>query len=86
MVRFGVSSIIPFQRDVLFLSIFDSCKHRPNSVADASALTDTVLGRLLYQTSREGLIKTEDIIKTTAKVLKQFDKVAFVHYGAFYRL
>src|SRR5664279_3068123 len=36
----------PFSRDKLFISIYNSCKHRKSAQADASGLTDTIISRL----------------------------------------
>src|SRR4051812_1815954 len=45
-VQPSTTSLQPFQRDILFASILDSCKHRKDAVSDATALTGTILGRL----------------------------------------
>lgn len=70
----------PFQRDELFISIKDACAHRKTALEDASALTDTVLGRVLHQEHAE--IPVEYLIDLTASVLNRFDKVAAAVYKA----
>ena len=84
-VQDSLANIVPFQRDVLFLSIYDSCKHRPNAISDAKALTDTVLSKLLaHKKNDKGLLSRSELAETTRSILKQFDNTAYVHYSAFH--
>ena len=84
-VQDSTSHITPFQREALFLSIFDSCKHRPNAISDATALTDTVLSKLReLKENHKGLLSRDTLVKTTSDILKQFDNAAYVHYAAFH--
>lgn len=74
----------PFERDKLLISIYSSCQHRENAVRDATALTDTVVGRLSDYS--DGAIIDRDQLKTTvAAVLERFDNAAAVHYAAFHK-
>jgi len=43
-VRQPAGNIEAFLREKLFISIYESCKHRPNALEDAEALTGTVIG------------------------------------------
>ncbi len=72
-----------FQRDKLFMSIFDSLKHRKTALEDATALTDTVISRL-YPYMQEVTLEKRVIIETTVESLQRFDKVAATHYEAFH--
>lgn len=73
---------MPFLRDKLFISIYESCKHRPSATEDASALTDTIISKVL---SKHNPTVAKDNIKTSAyKVLKRFDQSAAVYYKAYY--
>lgn len=73
--------IAPFSKDVLFLSIYKVLEHRPQAILDASALTDTIVSRLLNKVSGDSL--TTKIIQQVTKVtLNRFDKVAIVQYQA----
>jgi len=74
-----------FTRDTLFISIYDSCKHRPNAVADATALTATVISKLLPKIKHAG-IDRDILVRTTAEVLKRFDKAAYTLYLAYHPL
>lgn len=78
-------SLQPFQRDKLFLSIYDSLKHRKTATADATALTDTVISRLSAY-MKDATVDKNNIIATTLKVLKRFDRVAATYYAAFHPL
>lgn len=69
-----------FSRDVLFLSIKDSLQHRKTASADATALTDTVLDRVLAQ--KQAIIETTTIIEVTQEVLYNFDRTAAAVYTA----
>lgn len=73
----------PFSRDKLFLSLYDSLKHRKYPVSDATGLTDTVISHLLALVIH-GVLDPEDIIKATIPVLTRFDKAAATHYQAFH--
>lgn len=73
----------PFQRDKLFLSVYRSCQHRKHAVADATALTDTILGHL-PAISRDGLVDRAALKATALSVLQRFDNAAAVHYAAFH--
>ena len=76
MVQSSTSHITPFQRDKLFLDIYDACRHRSNAISDATALTDTVLSKLLALRASQGLIQRDTLVKITDSVLKQFDRSA----------
>lgn len=79
--------LMPFQREKLFISVYESCKHRPQAITDASALTDTVIGKLQkHQGVDMGVLSRDIIIKTTREVLNKFDNSAFVYYSAFHEL
>lgn len=69
-----------FSRDVLFLSIKDSLSHRETALSDATALTDTVLARVLAQ--KEAIVETSFIINITTEVLYRFDRTASAVYSA----
>jgi transcriptional regulator NrdR family protein len=86
MVQNSTSHITPLQRDKLFLDIYDACRHRPNAISDATALTDTVLSKLLALRASQGLIQRDILVKITDSALKQFDRSAHVHYLAFHSL
>jgi transcriptional regulator NrdR family protein len=84
MVQYS-SSIEAFHKNKLFISIYESLKHRPTALADAEALTSTVIGKLLREhKDRESAWPIASIIATTHKVLSNFDTVAATYYGAYF--
>lgn len=81
----SASHIVPFDRDSLFISIYEACKHRPSAAQDASALTDTVISRLLRSSQRRvGLVERAQLITLVATTLKTFDHAAHVSYLAYH--
>jgi transcriptional repressor NrdR len=81
----GSGHLEPFQRDKLFMSVYDSLKHRKTALSDATSLTDTIISKL-YPNMKEALVGTALIIKITSDVLNNFDRVAAIHYQAFHNL
>jgi len=79
------TAIEPFQRDVLFTSILESCKHRKTAISDATALTSTILSRLRPH-MKGAVIDRDQLVTTAQQILKRFDKAASVHYSAYHRL
>lgn len=74
----------PFSRDKLLLSIYSSCQHRPSALSDASALTETVMNKLLF-TATNGVLEAFSIVHIVQVALNRFDKAASVHYQAFHQ-
>lgn len=75
--------LLPFNRDQLFTSIYDSCRHRPSSTEDASALTQTIISKLLADQSN-GIIIRNELIKAAHEVLQRFDHTAAALYAAYH--
>lgn len=73
----------PFLRDKLFLSVYDSLRHRKTAIQDASALTSTIIAKIA-KASTDGQIDRQKLIDTALACLKRFDKTAAVHYKAYY--
>ena len=74
----------PFQRDILFVSVLDSLRHRQTAVADATSLTDTLLTRLPSCMDTAGAIDRTKLVALVGQTLQRFDHVAAVHYQAFH--
>jgi transcriptional regulator NrdR family protein len=73
----------PFSRDHLFLSVYNSCKHRANAVSEASSLTQTIINKLVSERP-DGIIDSKEIAKQTYLVLKHFDQAAATVYAAYH--
>lgn len=72
-----------FERDKLFVSIYSSLQHRTTALRDATALTDTVIKKLIGQ-ARDGVIIGSVLAQTVQVALNRFDTAASVHYQAFH--
>jgi len=75
MLRAPDGSLHQFLRDKLFLSIYESCKHRTKAIGDSSAITLTIIGRL-SSFSATGEILRKELIGIVLEVLTQFDATA----------
>ena len=77
------NSYKPFLRDKLFMSVYDSLKHRKTALNDATALTDTIISKL-YAHVDTGRLQSRQIINVAHNVLKRFDKAAAIYYEAYH--
>lgn len=75
----------PFSRDNLFLSLYDSLRHRKTAQSDATALTDTIVSNVTHHISN-GQLERNQLTSEATEVLKRFDNVAATHYAAFHPL
>lgn len=75
MIRMSDGSLCAFSRDKLFLSIYESCKHRKDAVNDSSAITLNVIGKLSGFSATGEILRIE-LIDTVLKVLNNFDTTA----------
>jgi len=77
------ASLSPFSRDRLFMSLYESMKHRPTALDDADGLTQTVIA-MLRDRIESGLLDTHHIIEIALTVLKRFDTTASTVYKAYH--
>jgi transcriptional repressor NrdR len=77
--------LYPFSRDKLFLSLYKSLGHRRSALNDATALTETVIGRLLHKKLADGAIELQNLTIATYDILKRFDKTAATLYKAYHQ-
>ncbi|HSX06113.1 MAG TPA: hypothetical protein VLG92_00125 [Candidatus Saccharimonadia bacterium] len=76
--------IKPFSRDKLFVSILKAVGHRKTATEDASALTATIVAKLLAN-AVDAVISPNDIMEYTLETLHRFDTVAAMQYEAYHR-
>jgi len=76
-------TLLPFERDVLFVSITQALGHRTDAVAAAGALTATITARLL-KTAQSGRIARMELISMVETTLKHFDTASAVQYMAYH--
>ena len=82
MVAEESGALRPFLKEKLFLSIYDSCRHRAKAISDAIALTDTVVTALSFPHQQS--ISPKDIAKVAFEVLNRFDSDAATFYKAYH--
>ena len=75
----------PFSREKLLLSVFSACGHRKDAMECSTALTGTIVGKILAG-HNSPLLKSDDIVSVTSAVLKRFDRAAYVQYNAYHPL
>ncbi len=84
-IRSGAHKLTPFSRDQLFVSIYESCKHRSKAVEDAEALCRTIIANILTK-STDSSIDRNDVVAITYQILRRFDDAAATIYKAFHPL
>lgn len=80
------SNATPFIREKLFVSIYESCRHRPAAISDAIGLTETILGLCMKAQNPTGTVRRKDLIHIACGVLTRFDPVASTYYAAYHKL
>ena len=76
----------PFQRDILFISVYESLRHRKTAASDAEALTATILKSLPTCFDDNQAVDRQKLVKLVASTLQLFDKAAAVQYQAYHPL
>jgi transcriptional repressor NrdR len=71
----------PYLSDMLFVDLLQALDHRNDKFTAARELTSTITQKLL-KLSEKPSFKPKTISKTTAAVLKNFDKRAWLRYVA----
>ncbi len=75
-----------FSRDKLFLSLYKSLGHRPDAIESATALTETVIGRLIGRKKAiGGVVSLKELYLIAYETLRRFDKVAATSYRAYHK-
>ncbi len=85
MVFKRATSLEPFSRDKLLLSVYDSLRHRKTALSDAEGVTNTILGTL-YKQLTDAVVDRDRVVRIVYVTLSRFDKVAATHYQAFHPL
>lgn len=77
------NKLIPFIRENLFISIYESCRHRKSAILDAKHLTSTIIDKIALN-NQNGIIGTDKIKETVLSTLKSFDAASASHYKAYF--
>jgi len=85
LVQQSSGTLNPFSKDCLYISIYESCKHRLGAVSDATELTDTIINKLLKSINNGGIVSRSDIVAVSSYVLRRFDTAAAVYYLAYHK-
>lgn len=72
-----------FDRDRLFISLYESLRHRPTAASDARGLADTVTAHIISD-AVSGSIAVQTITSAALNTLRRFDQAAASHYAAFH--
>ena len=72
-----------FERDKLFISLYESLRHRPAAASDARSLCDTVVAHIIKK-AENGNISPRTIFSLTLNTLSRFDAAAASHYAVFH--
>jgi transcriptional repressor NrdR len=83
VVKCNARQLVPFSRDKLFLSIYESCKHRPSVLQDTTALSRTVISNVV-RAANDGQVSPSTIKDEAHKVLARFDTTAATVYAAYH--
>ena len=75
--------LTPLEVDRLFISIYEACKHRPQAVQEARALSMTVLANL-RKAGAAPTVERDALVEATKQVLNNFDKTAASVYAAYH--
>lgn len=80
------NKLYPFSREKLFLSLYQSLGHRKDAINSSTALTSTIIGRLINKKYvSDGAISTASISKVAHEVLKRFEPLAATTYKAYHQ-
>ena len=83
LVKGHTGTLKPFSEDRLYLSLYESLKHRPEAFIDARHITDTVIAKL-YKLIDQGIVNQEHIKQAAIVAMNRFDQAASIHYQAFH--
>jgi len=78
------SGLRPFSRDKLFMSLYESCRHRKTALEDAAGLADGVIAKAATELG-SGIISSKRLAAIALVALNRFDKVAATYYQAYYQ-
>ena len=84
LVELVNGSKVTFERDTLFLSLYDCLKHIDDPVRAAKSLTETIIPKLTPLVTA-GVVKRSAIVSTAQVTLQRFDTVAGMQYAALHR-
>jgi transcriptional regulator NrdR family protein len=85
-LKTALGPLMPFQRDILFISVYESLRHRKTATSDAEALTATILKALPACFDTDKAVNRQKLVRLVADTLQRFDTAAAVQYQAYHPL
>lgn len=73
----------PFEPDMLYVSIYESMRHRKRSHQDARGIYETVIKSIINNLDNAS-IDRDQIVQIATTALRRFDQAASVQYAAFH--
>ena len=74
----------PFNFNKLYISIYESLKHREKAIIEAEHLTNTIINSL-SKIAMDGYINIDSLQNEAFNVLDKFDNIGALHYKAYYQ-
>ncbi len=75
-----LGTLEPFQRDILFMSVYDAVRHRKDQLGDATGLTATIIDKVL--SLKSPILDKKNLILAAQEVLSNFDPTAASVFSA----
>jgi transcriptional regulator NrdR family protein len=75
----------PFMKEKLFMSVYESLKHKQKPLQDARDVTETICSKLMRQHIQAATLDRQVIISVATEILRRYDSLAGMHYQARFR-
>ncbi len=72
-------------KEKLFMSVYESLKHKHEPLKDARDLTETICAQLMRHHIQDAVLDRKTIINVATKVLQRYDTLAGMHYQAHFK-
>ncbi|MBP7821206.1 hypothetical protein KA043_03865 [Candidatus Saccharibacteria bacterium] len=83
-VKKKIGAIEPFYKEKIFISVYRSLDHKTSAQPQATAITNTVISKLLStKKTIKPLINSSDIALVVTKTLKNFDASSAIKYQSY---
>lgn len=83
IIKKNSDDLEPFNRANLYISVYESLKHRKAALEESDELTNTIILDLSKK-ARDGLIFIDDLRDSVMNTLSKFDNTSLVYYKAYY--
>lgn len=83
VIQYSAKDIRPFLRETLFVSVYESCKHRKQPIQDTIGLTQTIIDHVRADIVR-GTVTRDVVTQRALEALQRFDTTAAALYAAYH--